>query len=45
MADPRRSLPSVEAVLQEATQIQAHLAAQDTAIGAILTRLAAPPGT
>jgi hypothetical protein len=34
-----------EAVLQEATQIQAHLAAQDTAIGAILTRLAAPPGT
>ncbi|HEV3212083.1 MAG TPA: DUF1003 domain-containing protein [Acidimicrobiales bacterium] len=33
-----------EAVLQEATQIQAHLAAQDTAIGAILTRLAAPPG-
>jgi hypothetical protein len=33
-----------EAVLQEATQIQAHLAAQDTAIGAILTRLAALPG-
>jgi hypothetical protein len=33
-----------EAVLQEATKIQAHLAVQDAAISAILTRLAGPPG-